>query len=117
LSYTSFRYSDLHATKYDGDSIQITAHVENTGKRDGDEVVQVYVSSKKTSGEKLPLRSLIGFKRIHLKPGESREVKFVWKPRTKTSDPVEISVGGGQPDTNVTSTSNVIKTTLYLPQR
>jgi beta-glucosidase len=116
LSYTSFRYSGLQATKYAGDSVQITAHVENTGKREGDEVVQVYVSSKKTSKEKVPLRALVGFRRIHLKPGESREVKFVWKPHTKTSG-LDISIGGGQPDTNVTSTSNVIKTTLSLMQR
>jgi beta-glucosidase len=112
LSYTSFLYSGLQAKSYAGDSVQITAHVENTGKLEGDEVVQVYVSSKKTSKEKLPLRSLVGFKRIHLKPGESREVKFVFKPHAKTSGPVNISIGGGQPDTKVKSTSNVLKTTI-----
>jgi beta-glucosidase len=113
MSYTSFQYTDLHATKTSGDSIQIVAQVANTGQREGDEVVQVYGSAKSAT-KKLPLRSLMAFTRIHLNPGESRELKFTVKLPADTSGSFDISIGGGQPDTNVNATSNVLKTTIPL---
>lgn len=112
LSYTSFRYSDLRTAKVAGDSIQVVARVENTGARAGDEVVQVYTSVKDGSAKKLPRRSLTAFRRIHLKPGESREVTFILKPQAGLSGPLDISIGGGQPDTKANATSNVLKTTM-----
>lgn len=81
LSYTTFKYDDL---KIDSVFTQ-TAHVEvacrvtNTGKVAGDEVVQLYLNdviSSTTTYEKV----LRGFERIHLKPGESKEVKFTIVP-------------------------------------
>jgi beta-glucosidase len=114
LSYTSFRYSNLQAAKHSGDSIQIVARVENIGQYEGDEVVQVYASSKAGLEKKNPLRSLIAFKRIHLKPGASTEVKFTVKPSIDVVGSLDISMGGGQPDTNANATSNVLKTTVLL---
>jgi beta-glucosidase len=112
LSYTSFRYSGLQTARTSGDSIQVAARVENLGKREGDEVVQVYASSKAARNEKIPLRSLVAFKRIHLKPGESREVKFLLKPPADTSGSLDISIGGGQPGMPANATSNVLTATI-----
>ena len=69
LSYTSFRYSDLHVTTHADDSVRITAQVENTGKREGDEVVQVYALSKKNLKRKT---SASHPGRIHAYPLENR---------------------------------------------
>jgi beta-glucosidase len=113
LSYTSFQYSDLQADKT-SDSIQIAVRVKNIGKRDGDEVVQVYRSTKTASIKKIPRRALMAFKRIHLKPGESTEVKFVLKIPDDAADSFDISVGGGQPDMGANTTSNVLSTTILL---
>jgi beta-glucosidase len=112
LSYTSFRYSSLQTSRTSGDSIQVAARVENIGTREGDEVVQVYASSKAARKEKIPLRSLVAFKRIHLKPGESREVKFLLKPPAGTAGSLDISIGGGQPGMNTNATSNVLTATV-----
>ena len=75
LSYTTFSYSDLmlptKALKA-GDPLTAEVTVTNTGKREGDEVVQLYLSFPNVAGS--PIRALRGFKRIHLKPGESQKV-------------------------------------------
>ena len=78
LSYTTFEYSDLEITPKvitpnQKDTIRLK--VTNTGKRAGDEVVQLYtrdILSSVTTYEK----NLAGFERIHLKPGESKEIVF-----------------------------------------
>jgi len=78
LSYTTFRYSNIQLSSNKitaSDSILITADITNTGKRDGDEVVQLYVNdevSSVTTYEKV----LRGFERIHLKSGETQKVCF-----------------------------------------
>ena len=114
LSYTTFQYSNLTTEKITGDSLRITAKVTNTGNREGDEVVQVYASSKYTAGKKTPIRSLVAFKRIHLKAGESREVTFKVK-LAAIAEPVSISVGGGQPDAPLKTTSNVLTKAISTP--
>ncbi len=114
LSYTTFQYSNLTTEKITGDSLRITAKVTNTGNREGDEVVQVYESSKYTAGKKTPIRSLVAFKRIHLKAGESREVTFKVK-LAAIAEPVNISVGGGQPDAPLKTTSNVLTKAISTP--
>jgi beta-glucosidase len=76
LSYTRFRYSDLKITKAKintSDSIELSVTVKNTGKYDGDEVVQLYVKNL-SSKQPQPIKSLKGFKRICLKKGESKTV-------------------------------------------
>ena len=78
LSYTTFRYGHLVATPpaqgSHGD-IQIRVDVTNTGNRAGDTVAQLYMREDVTSVE-TPRRSLEGFSRIHLTPGETRTVVF-----------------------------------------
>ena len=76
LSYTTFRYGGLGLSSRsiapDG---QITADIKvaNTGKREGDEVVQLYIHEVNPV-VKRPVKELRGFRRIHLKPGETQKV-------------------------------------------
>ena len=56
-------------------SIKATVTVTNTGNRDGNEIVQLYIHDKVASISR-PVRELKGFKKIHLKAGESKEVSF-----------------------------------------
>lgn len=74
LSYTDFEISDCTAEK-DGDNITVKATVKNTGNVCGDEVVQVYVSSKNALEDR-PVKLLKGFKRITVGAGESAEVSI-----------------------------------------
>lgn len=74
LSYTDFEISDCTAEK-DGDNITVKAIVKNTGGVCGDEVVQVYVSSKNALEDR-PVKLLKGFKRITVGAGESAEVSI-----------------------------------------
>lgn len=68
LSYTSFSYADL---KVEGN--KVTVQLTNTGKMDGAEVVQIYISAKEGKVIR-PLRELKGFQKVFLKAGESKEV-------------------------------------------
>jgi beta-glucosidase len=81
LSYTTFKYSKLKVTSKLGTEqpVSVSVNVKNTGKIAGDEVVQLYVSVQGASVP-VPIRSLKGFKRIHLAPGESKTVQFELKP-------------------------------------
>lgn len=78
LSYTTFEYSDLKispAIITPNQKAYVTCKVTNTGKRSGDEVIQLYVRdvlSSVTTYEK----NLVGFERVHLKPGETKEITF-----------------------------------------
>ncbi|MDD3322104.1 MAG: glycoside hydrolase family 3 C-terminal domain-containing protein [Paludibacter sp.] len=74
LSYTTFEYSGLKTSKPTlSDSILVSIDVKNTGKRDGDEVVQLYVSFPDSKVER-PLKQLKGFKRVFIPAGESKTV-------------------------------------------
>lgn len=76
LSYTTFKLSNLRLssnTIVSTGELQVSVDVENTGSREGTEVVQVYVHDLVASISR-PLRELKGFKRITLKPGEKRGV-------------------------------------------
>ncbi len=78
LSYTTFEYSDLEITPKvitPNEKATVRLKVTNTGKRAGDEVVQLYIRdvlSSVTTYEK----NLAGFERVHLQPGETKEVVF-----------------------------------------
>ncbi len=109
LSYTTFAYSDLKlpADIKAGENISVSVTVTNTGKKDGDEVVQLYLTDEKASTLR-PIRQLEGFKRIRLKAGESKTVEFVLNARQlsmidkKGNRAIEpgwftLSVGGEQP--------------------
>ena len=83
LSYTTFEYSDISISPKvitPKQEVTVTCKITNTGKRDGDEVVQLYTRdliSSVTTYEK----NLRGFERVHLKAGETKEVKFTLYPR------------------------------------
>ena len=106
LSYAKFAYSGAKAERK-GATVRVAAKVRNAGDVAGEEVVQVYVKSPETAGDRRLLH-LEGFKRVALKPGEEREVAFdlgerafrVFAEDGSASVPpgaYTVSVGGGQP--------------------
>jgi beta-glucosidase len=105
LSYTTFRYGSPEISG-DQNNRTVKVTVTNAGVRDGDEVVQLYLSNKRDFVT--PIRALKGFKRIHLKAGESQVVEFALTSNDLSivspsgnivpmKGNVLISVGGGQP--------------------
>ncbi|MGB8602686.1 MAG: glycoside hydrolase family 3 C-terminal domain-containing protein [Rhizomicrobium sp.] len=110
LSYTQFSYGPItldHDSVVTGGSVHAFVDVTNTGSRDGDEVVQLYVSHPIAGA---PIRALQGFKRIPLKAGETRKVDFVLDERAMSMvdasgkravspGAVTLWIGGGQPTT------------------
>ena len=76
LSYTTFGYTNMQAEVRDKASIRVSITVKNTGKRQGEEVVQVYIRDKVASLVR-PVKELKSFKKILLKPGKSKKVEFV----------------------------------------
>ena len=78
LSYASFEYSDLRVSAPRmqlGGEVEVSAEVTNTGRREGDEIVQLYIRSHAGSVTR-PVRELKGFRRVHLKAGERQTVRF-----------------------------------------
>jgi beta-glucosidase len=92
LSYSTFQYSAPkgQATKSGWD---VSVRVRNASGPEGDEVVQLYV----TGGPYEAIRSLLGFQRVHLRAGESRDVKFTLDGEDLPKDRVALTIGGGQP--------------------
>ncbi len=120
LSYTTFGYDNI---KVDGETttssdFTVSAEVSNLGSVSGDEVAQLYISREGDSDDE-PIRSLKGFKRIHLNPGEKKTVSFTLTPedlayyhlgegRRVIPGNLTISIGGGQPGTIAPSISSVV---------
>jgi len=78
LSYTSFEYSDLHLSTGElsvKDTLEIRVTVSNSGKYDGEEVVQLYIRDLVGSVTR-PVKELKGFRKILIKTGEAEEVVF-----------------------------------------
>jgi beta-glucosidase len=110
LSYTRFKYSGFTVSSSrvsPTENVTVSATVENAGTREGDEVVQLYVTDVDAS-VRVPIRSLAGVERVHLKPGERRVVKFTIEPRQLaliTDDgrtvvepgDFKVTIGGKQP--------------------
>ena len=79
LSYTTFKISNLQlsAPRINANGkLTVSVEVENTGKRTGDEVVQLYIRDLVASMTR-PVKELKGFQRVSLQPGEKRRVEFV----------------------------------------
>jgi beta-glucosidase len=130
LSYTTFSYTALSVPKNPikaGDPLVVEVTVTNTGKREGDEVAQVYLSFPNVAGA--PLRALRAFKRVHLKQGEAQKLRFELKERdlsmvSEAGEPMvvegqySISIGGGQPDTGAPTVVGrfQVKGTKVLPE-
>src|SRR5208283_3767578 len=94
----------LHA----GDPLNVDADVKNTSQRDGDEVVELYLTFPKLPGA--PLRALRGFTRVHVGAGKTAHVRLALNPRdlsyvNESGDRIiapgsyTLSLGGGQPGT------------------
>ena len=75
LSYTTFAYSDMQVSRTATNEVKCTLKVTNTGKRDGVEVVQLYVSPIDPAVAR-PQHELKAFEKVWLKSGETREVTF-----------------------------------------
>ena len=110
LSYTTFEYEKLNLPRKvkNGKDFEVSVKVTNTGDRDGDEVVQLYVTDLEAS-VKMPKRKLQGFERIHLEKGQTKTVTFTLSPVSLAFvnndgkwmvEPGDflVSVGGRQPN-------------------
>lgn len=126
LSYTSFEYkvSESSDRIKAGEPIRLTVEVKNSGKRAGEEVVQLYVSLPDSKLQK-PIRSLQGFRRVALKPGESRLFEFELQPSQFSArdqnniavvEPgrVRVSVGGKQPDAASVASKKVVEVNVNV---
>jgi beta-glucosidase len=130
LSYSSFAYgkpilcnAEIHA----GDSVELKTKVSNVSKRDGDEVVQVYVDAPGGLHGAHPF--LAGYERVHLRAGESRAVSIVIDPaqlsrvnargeRSISPGTYHLFAGGGQPafSGNDTGVPLVVAGSMILPK-
>jgi len=127
LSFTSFRYDNLKVaeTHKVGDNVKVSVNVKNIGELAGDEVVQLYLSNL-NAPVSVPIRSLKGFRRIHLLPGEVKTVEFSIptvafsiindkNEREVLPGQFEISVGGRQPEQKIDpAESNVLTARITL---
>jgi beta-glucosidase len=125
LSYTKFEYTGLHvpSSVRAGEPVEVAVTVKNTGDRAGEEVVQCYVTDEDASTPR-PIRSLQGFTRILLQPGESKSIRFTLTPRQlsmineslqRVVEPGDftIAVGGAQPGVDA-ATTGVVTGTLRV---
>ena len=76
LSYTTFAYSGLKVVRQDDGSCRVSFDVRNTGRRDGAEVAQLYVSDLAASVPR-PVRELKGYEKVFLKRGETKRVEIL----------------------------------------
>nr|WP_315197613.1 glycoside hydrolase family 3 C-terminal domain-containing protein [uncultured Flavobacterium sp.] len=121
LSYTSFAYSKLEMpVQVEKDkNITVSATITNAGKFSGEEVAQLYVldQGKKI---KVAIKTLKGFERVSLNPGQSKIITFTLTPQDlsyvtaegklrQLEGKVEIAVGGHQPEEHNASSSGLIK--------
>src|SRR5688572_2717600 len=126
LSYTTFKYDMLSvpASVVKNNNVKVSVRVTNTGKMDGEEVVQLYLQHQNLS-TKIPLKALKGFQRINLKKGETRTVSFDLTPEHlslvnetgsmyQPTGKILITVGGGQPGVKNKTTSNTINKTITV---
>ncbi len=117
LSYTTFDYSELKITPEtmsQEDTATVQVLVRNSGRRAGDEVVQMYVGDVKASVDR-EVRALKGFTRVNLKPGESKTVTFTldkshlsfYSPSVKkwVAEPgaFEVAIGASSRDLRLTA--------------
>lgn len=82
LSYTTFQYSNIkadHQAETNAASINVSADIKNTGKYDGDEIVQLYLSPDDGNPNIRPIK-LQGYQRVSLKAGEKKTITFQLSP-------------------------------------
>src|SRR5215831_1139809 len=118
LSYTTFAYKNLRTSADQmraSDTLTVRVDVTNTGKRAGDEVVQLYARHVGSKVDR-PIKDLCGFKRVSLKPGETKTVTLsvpanslaYWNAETRSwtlePDRVELQIGASSSDIRLTKT-------------
>ena len=110
LSYTAFEYRDLTLSAYTvaaGESVEVTATVQNTGDCVGQEVVQLYLTDQAAS-VRTPQWALCDYGKVELEPGQSAQVSFTLTPKqmavvledgSRVVEPgsFKVYVGGQQP--------------------
>jgi beta-glucosidase len=121
LSYTTFKYSNLHVSPdhvTDAGTITVSMDVTNTGKRDGDDVVQMYATHLNSKVDR-PAKQLEGFKRVNLAAGQTKTVELplkaealaYWDVQTHKwvleRDKVKITLGSSSADSRLESTVSV----------
>jgi beta-glucosidase len=130
LSYTTFRVDNLRLDRNSvrgGGHITLTVDVTNTGERDGDEVLQLYVRVP-NAGVTRPVKELKGFQRLHLKAHERRSVRFVLAvdqcaylneamQLVVEPGPLEIMVGTSSDDLLLQATVQVEEGSLCVDRR
>ena len=120
LSYTTFKYGDLRLSNNemtpDG-SVTATVTVTNTGNRDADEIVQLYIRDMQASVSR-PVKELKGFQRVHIAKGESRDVSFSISRKqlsfldsdgNEVLEPGEFQIMAGPDSRNVQSAKLILK--------
>ena len=126
LSYTKFQISKpkLNSSKFKKGILSVSVDVKNIGKIPGDEIVQLYISDKYSSITR-PVKELKGFKRVSLKPGESKVILFdldrfafaYYDSEMKyivEAGEFNILLGNSSRDEDLKSTSFSIEETIYL---
>ncbi len=123
LSYTTFEYAKMKLSEHHigkGRTVTVRVDVKNTGQRDGDEVVQMYVKQVDSSVPR-PQEQLAGFRRVHLGAGESTTVSMplaakdlaYWDESSKgwvlEPDKVQVMVGGASDDLPLSTTLQVTR--------
>ncbi|WP_029286666.1 glycoside hydrolase family 3 C-terminal domain-containing protein [Pedobacter sp. R20-19] len=126
LSYTTFRYEGM-TTPVNikaGKGTKLSVKITNTGKMQGDEVVQLYVTHRDPN-IKTARKALKGFQRISLAPGKSQLISFNLQPGDLTytdqngkkkplTGKISLSVGGSQPDETLKTSGNILSQTLNI---
>ncbi len=123
LSYSRFEYSNLKLSTDSlnaGDDLKVEADVKNTSDRDGDEVVQVYLTFPRSPFS--PIHALRALKRVHVGASETQHVRFKLEPRDLSSvneagdtmvaaGSYKLTVGGGQPGTGAAAAESAFSIT------
>jgi beta-glucosidase len=125
LSYTTFQYNQLKlpATSARNKNVPVSVRITNTGKMDGEEVVQLYVSAQNKTSQN-PIRTLKGFQRMFLKKGESKTIQFILTPEDLSAmddkgnaksltGKILLSIGGSQPDATSIKNKTTVKAFLH----
>jgi len=126
LSYSKFEYGDVEApaSLKKGGSLTVSVKVSNTGKMDGEEVAELYLSHIGLK-QKTAIRALKGFERIFIKAGQTREVSFKIRPEdmaitdasgkpVQIAGKVEINIGGSQPDKTTAATKKTVSKVIQI---
>ena len=118
LSYTEFEYSDIKT-----DGMTVTAKIKNVGNYDGAEVVQLYIGQQTPSFFR-PKKELKGFKKVFLRKGEQKEVKFILDNRSFAvwnngfvvpAGTYDIMLGASVQDIRLTASININGEDLKTP--